>query len=56
MAHDSSYQLRVNLATTYTFHHCQVLEVIMCLEKGVAGEELDKDAPNAPNIARIAPS
>ena len=56
MTHDSSYKLRVNFATTYTLHHCQMFEIIMRLEKSIASKELDKDAPNAPNVTRIAPS
>lgn len=38
------------------FHHSQMLEVVVCLEQGVSGEELDKNAPDAPDIARKRPS
>lgn len=46
----------INLATTHGFHHSQVLEVIVRLEQGVAGEKLDQDAPNAPNVTWVAPT
>ena len=49
-------QLRLNPATTNALHHCEMLQVVMCLEKGITSEELDEDAANAPNIAWIAPS
>lgn len=37
-------------------HHGQVLEVIMSLEEGVAREELDEDAPYAPDVAWVRPA
>jgi hypothetical protein len=33
-----------------------MLEIVVCLEKGIAGEELHQDTPNTPYIAREAPS
>jgi hypothetical protein len=38
------------------FHHCQMLQVIVRLEQGIAGEELDENAAYAPDVAREAPS
>lgn len=49
-------QLRLNPATAHALHHCEMFEVVMRLEKGITSEELDEDAANAPDIARVAPS
>jgi len=38
------------------FHHGQVFQVVVCLEEGVACEELDQNATNAPNIAGERPA
>lgn len=46
-------QVGVYPGIAYGFHHRQVLEIIVRLEEGIAGEEFDKDAPYAPDIARI---
>lgn len=43
-------KMTVKSAATNTFHHCQVLQIVMCLKKRISCEELDKNAPNAPNI------
>lgn len=53
---DLPNQLRLNPATAYALHHREVLEVVMRLKESITGEELDEDAANAPNIARITPS
>ena len=47
---------RVDLAIAHTFHHCQMLEVVVRLEKSVTGEKLDEDATNAPYVTCIAPT
>lgn len=39
-----------------SFHHRQVLEVVMSLEKGIAGKELDEDAADAPDVTREGPA
>jgi hypothetical protein len=44
-------ELCVNLGIAYGFHHGEVFEIVVCLEKGVASEEFDKDASYAPDIA-----
>jgi len=43
----------INAAPHNSFHHGQVLEVVMCLEQGIAREELDQDTSYAPNVAGI---
>lgn len=48
--------LLFDLVPAHGFHHRQVLEIVMCLEQGVTREELDKNASNTPNIARITPA
>ncbi len=37
------------------FHHGQMLEIIVRLEEGVSGKELDQDASDAPDVAGIGP-
>jgi hypothetical protein len=46
----------VNGSVAHGFHHCQMLQVIVRLEQGIAGEELDKNASYTPDVAREAPS
>jgi hypothetical protein len=46
----------VNGSVAHGFHHCQMLQVIVRLEQGIAGEELDENASYAPDVARKAPS
>ena len=46
----------VNLSIADRFHHGQVFEVVVCLEQGVASEELDNNAADAPYVAWKAPS
>ena len=48
--------LCVDLAATYALHHCQMLQVIMCLEQRIPSEKLHQDAANTPDIARETPS
>ena len=48
-------QLRLNSATAYALHHCEMLEIVMGLEESITSKEFDKDAADAPNIAWIAP-
>lgn len=50
------HDLGVDLSSTHALHHRQVLQVIVGLEQGVSREELNQYAPNAPDIAREAPS
>lgn len=38
-----------------SLHHGQMLEIIVRLEEGVAGEELNQDASNAPDVTRVRP-
>ena len=49
-------EMFVDLATAHSFHHGQMFEVVVGLEKCVSGEELNKNATDAPYIAREAPS
>ena len=37
-------------------HHCQMFQVVVRLEGGLPGEELEEDAPHAPEIARVRPA
>jgi hypothetical protein len=53
---DSSDDVSIDLATTHSFHHCQMLEIVVRLEQSVAGEEFDQDAPYAPDVAGEAPA
>ena len=46
---------RIDLGVDDCFHHSQMLEVIVRLEEGIAGEEFDQYAPNTPNVARVRP-
>ena len=39
-----------------SLHHGQVLEIVVCLKSGFAGEELQKNAAHAPQIARVSPT
>lgn len=39
-----------------SLHHGEVFQVIVSLEQGIASEELDQDAANAPYIARKRPA
>ncbi len=48
-------QPRLDLLPADAFHHGQMFQVVMGLEEGVASEELDQDAANAPDVTRIAP-
>lgn len=52
---DQAHEGLVNRGVAHGLHHCQMLQVIVRLEQGVAGEELDKNAAYAPNVAREAP-
>lgn len=53
---DSSNNVSVNLATTDSFHHRKMLEIVVRLEQSVTGKELDKDASYTPDVAREAPA
>lgn len=46
----------INRSIAHSLHHCQMLQVIVRLEQGVASEELDKNTTYAPDVAREAPS
>jgi hypothetical protein len=48
--------MAIDLLSYNRLHHGQVLEVVVRLEKGVAGEELHKDASNAPDVTGIRPA
>lgn len=39
-----------------SLHHGQMLEIIVGLEEGVAGIELDQDASDTPNVTRVRPA
>jgi hypothetical protein len=49
---DRSHNISINLATADGLHHCEMFEVVVSLEQGVASEELDKNASYTPNVAR----
>ena len=40
----------------YGFHHGQMLQIVVCLEKGVSREEFDKYTSNTPDIAWERPT
>ena len=46
----------VDLSIADGFHHRKVLEIVVCLEQGIASEEFDNNAPNAPYVTRKTPS
>lgn len=46
----------VDIQATNRFHHRQVLEIVMGLEQSIAGVEFHKDAADAPDVTREAPS
>lgn len=48
--------LLLNLSVAYRLHHGEVFEIVVCLEESVAGEELDQDASNTPDITRKRPA
>lgn len=54
--HNLSDKSRVDLGPNDSFHHRKMFEVVMCLEKGVSGEELNQDTANTPNITGETPS
>jgi hypothetical protein len=54
--HHLTDQLRVYPLTNNGFHHSEVLEIVVSLEKSIARKELDKDAANTPNITWEAPA
>ena len=49
-------QLLLDPTSAHALHHRQMLEIVMRLKESITSIELDKDAANAPNVARIAPS
>jgi hypothetical protein len=53
---DLADELGVDAGAADALHHGQVLEVVVGLEEGVAGEELDEDAADAPDVAGEAPA
>jgi hypothetical protein len=53
---DRSHNISINLATADGLHHCEMFEVVVSLEQGVASEELDKNASYTPNVARETPT
>lgn len=54
--HHCPDQPSVHLLSDHRFHHRQMLEIIVRLEEGVAGEELHQDTPNTPDVTRKAPA
>lgn len=46
----------VKRTVTNSFHHGQMLEIIVRLEQCVAGEELDQNTTDTPDVAREAPA
>ena len=48
--------MAVDPPVAHTLHHSQVLEVVVRLEESVAGEELDKNAADTPNITGEGPT
>ena len=50
------HQVFVDLLSDYGFHHGKMLEIVMCLEQGIAGVELDQNTADAPNVTRKAPT
>lgn len=52
---DGLNEMGIYAMTNNGLHHGQMLQVVVRLEQGVAGKELDEDAPNTPDIARKRP-
>lgn len=50
------HQVFVDLLSDHGFHHGKMLEIVVCLEQGIAGVELDQNTADAPNVARKAPT
>lgn len=53
---DGLDEVRVDALAYDHLHHSQMLEIIVRLEEGIAGKELDQDTSNAPNVARERPT
>ena len=47
---------RLDLMANDAFHHGQVLEVVVCLEKRIAREELNKNAADTPDVTGETPA
>lgn len=54
--HHLSNNAGFNPLANDALHHGQVLQIIVSLEKCIAGEELNENAPNAPDVAGETPS
>lgn len=44
--------MRVDAGADDRLHHSQMLDIVVRLEKGVAGKEFDEDASDAPDVTR----
>lgn len=53
---DGLDQVAVDAVSHHCLHHSQVLEIVVGLEQSIAGEELDENASNTPDITGIRPS
>lgn len=51
-----SDKLWIYFTATNALHHGEVLEVVVRLEEGISGEELNQDTAYTPDIAGEAPS
>jgi hypothetical protein len=51
-----SHNIPINLATADGLHHGKMLEIVVRLKEGIAGEEFDEDASYTPDIARETPA
>jgi hypothetical protein len=51
-----SHNISINLATADGLHHGKMLEIVVRLKEGIAGEEFDEDASYTPDIARETPA
>jgi len=50
------HDLGVEFTPAHGFHHGKMLQIVMCLEQCIPGEELHQDATDTPYIARKTPS
>ena len=53
---DLADELRLDLGIADTFHHGEMLEVVVGLKQGVSGKEFHQYTTDTPNITWIAPS
>ena len=49
-------QMCIDLLANHSFHHCEMLQIVMSLEQSITSEKFDQDAPYTPDITWIRPT